>query len=126
MLPLQVIARLHHRLTEQADLAAIVGEQLQDAIDGGRLSTAVRSEQAEDLARCDLEREVIERHRASVAFDKVLDGYDRFHGIPLSSYKNDSAFLMRIGRTARDMRRNAHLVYKSHVHHILKPQPLRI
>lgn len=78
--PFQVVARLRHRLAEQADLATIVGEQLQDAIDGGRLSTAVRSEQAEDLARCDLEREVIERHRASVTFDKVLDGYDRFHG----------------------------------------------
>lgn len=38
---LHVVARLRHGLSEQANLSAIVGKQLEYAVDGGGLAAAV-------------------------------------------------------------------------------------
>src|SRR5438477_8471532 len=50
-----------------------------DALHGGRLAGAVRTDQSEDLALKHFERHVVDCHRAAVTFTKVGDGDDREH-----------------------------------------------
>ena len=76
---LEVVASGSHRLSEELDLALVVGEQLQDAVDGGRLAASVGAQQAEDLALGDAQVEVVERKKVAVALDEVLDAYDVGH-----------------------------------------------
>ena len=76
---LEVVAGGSHRLPEELDRALVVGEQLQDAVDGGRLAASVGAQQAEDLALGDAQVEVVERKEVAVALDEVLDAYDVGH-----------------------------------------------
>lgn len=62
---LKVIAGGRHGLAEQLDGALVVGEQLQDAVDGRGLARAVGAEQAEDLAGGDVQVKVVERDKVS-------------------------------------------------------------
>jgi hypothetical protein len=58
------------RATLQKDTQAATVEitEVQEVIDRRRLTRAIRAEQAEDLARLDLQVERIERDRATVVF----------------------------------------------------------
>ena len=71
---LELVARRPHRLAEDADLARIVGEQAEDAVDRRRLAGAVRSEQSVDLAAAHLQVEVVEGELVAVVLDELLDG----------------------------------------------------
>ena len=74
--PREVVARGRHGLAEQLDGAFVVGEQLQDAVDGRGLAAAVGSQKAKDLAPPHREVEVVQGDQVPVALHEVahLDG----------------------------------------------------
>ena len=76
---LEVIAGGRHGLAEQLDGAFVVGEQLQNAVDGCGLARAVGAQQAKDLARGDAQVKVVERDKIVVALDEVFDVDDVCH-----------------------------------------------
>ena len=76
---LEVVAGGRHGLAEQLDGALVVGEQLQDAVDGRGLARAVGAEQAKDLARGDVQVKVVERDKIVVALDEIFDVDDVSH-----------------------------------------------
>ena len=76
---LEVVAGGRHGLAEQLDGALVVGEQLQDAVDGRGLARAVGAQQAKDLAGGDAEVKVVERDKVVVALDEVFDADDICH-----------------------------------------------
>lgn len=69
---LEAVARGGHGLAEELDPPLVVGEQLQDAVDGSGLAAAVGAEEPEDLPRPDGEREVVDGHEGAVALHEVL------------------------------------------------------
>ena len=76
---LEVVARGRHGLAEQLDGAFVVGEQLQDAVDGRGFARAVGAEQAKDLAGGDAQVKVVERDKIVVALDEIFDVDDVCH-----------------------------------------------
>ena len=78
-LAFEVVAGGGHLFPEQFDLAFVVGEQLQDTVDSGRLAAAVRPEQAEHFAWLDMEIEMIQSDHFFVALHEVVD-IDDMHG----------------------------------------------
>ena len=76
---LEVVAGGRHGLAEQLDGALVVGEQLQDAVDGRGLARAVGAQQAKDLAGGDAEVKVVKRDKVVVALDEVFDVDDVCH-----------------------------------------------
>ena len=64
------------------DRAARLGEGRRQDRDGRRLAGAVRAEEGEQLARLDIEADVVDRRGAGlpVALGQVVDGDDRSHG----------------------------------------------
>lgn len=67
---LEVVAGGRHALAEQLDGALVVGEQLQDAVDGRGLARAVGAQQAKDLAGSDTQVKVVERNKVVVALER--------------------------------------------------------
>ena len=88
---LEVVARGRHGLAEQLDGAFVVGEQLQNAVDGRGLARAVGAEQAKDLAGGDAQVKVVERDKIVVALDEVFDVDDVCHeaALPLIAARYD-------------------------------------
>ena len=88
---LEVVAGGRHGLAEQLDGALVVGEQLQDAVDGRGLARAVGAQQAKDLAGGDAEVKVVERDKVVVALDEVFDVNDVCHeaALPLIAARYD-------------------------------------
>ena len=88
---LEVVAGGRHGLAEQLDGALVVGEQLQNAVDGRGLARAVGSEQAKDLAGGDAQVKVVERDKVVVALDEVFDVDDVCHeaALPLIAARYD-------------------------------------
>ena len=76
---LEVVAGGRHALAEQLDGALVVGEQLQDAVDGRGLARAVGAQQAKDLAGGDTQVKVVERNKVVVALNEVFDVDDVCH-----------------------------------------------
>lgn len=76
---LEVVAGGRHGLAEQLDGAFVVGEQLQNAVDGRGLARAVGAQQAKDLAGGDAQAKVVERDKVVVALDEVFDVDDVCH-----------------------------------------------
>ena len=76
---LEVVAGGRHGLAEQLDDAFVVGEQLQNAVDGRGLARAVGAQQAKDLAGGDAQAKVVERDKVVVALDEVFDVNDVCH-----------------------------------------------
>ena len=62
---------------EHAHVAAVVAAQSLDELDAGGLAGTVRSEDAEDLALVDPERDVVDRDEIAVPLAQTLDGDDR-------------------------------------------------
>jgi hypothetical protein len=63
---------------EDVHATAVGTAQPLEALDGGRLAGAVRTEQTEDLAAAHLERHAVDGDRRTVGLVQVLDGDDRF------------------------------------------------
>ena len=80
---LEVVAVRRHRLAEELDGAAVVGEQLEDAIDGRGLARAVGAQEAKDLPLAHGEVQVIERDELAIALDETRDADDvlRWRGL---------------------------------------------
>ena len=76
---LEVVTRERHGLTKQLDGSLVVGEQLQDAVDGRGFARAVGAEQAKDLAGGDAQVKVVERDKIVVALDEIFDVDDVCH-----------------------------------------------
>ena len=76
---LEVVAGGRHGLAEQLDGAFVVGEQLQDTVDGRGLARAVGAQQAKDLAGGDAQVKVVERNKIVIALDEVFDMDDVCH-----------------------------------------------
>ena len=76
---LEVVAGGSHGLAEQLDGAFVVGEQLQNAVDGRGLARAVGAQQAKDLAAGDAQVKVVKRDKIVVALDEVFDMDDIRH-----------------------------------------------
>ena len=76
---LEVVAGGRHGLAEQLDGALVVGEQLQNAVDGRGLARAVGAQQAKDLAGGDAQVKVVERNKVVIALDEVFDVDDVCH-----------------------------------------------
>ena len=76
---LEAVARGRHGFTEQLDGAFVVGEQLQNAVDGRGLARAVGAQQAKDLAGGDAQIKVVERDKIVVALDEIFDVDDVCH-----------------------------------------------
>ena len=74
---LEVVGGRRHALPEDADLAPVVGQQLQQAVDGRRLARAVGAQQAEHLPPGDPQRQAVHRDQLPVALDQGLDQYSR-------------------------------------------------
>ena len=71
--PLAELCRLGHRVEpEHSDRAAIRMAQALEAFDGGRLPSAVRAEDAEDLALLDAERQVIDGRCVAVGLAQLI------------------------------------------------------
>ena len=90
--PLEVVTRRLHRLAEQLDVALVVDEKLQHAIDGRRFAAAVRAQKAENLAFADFEIEVIQRENVAIALYEVAY---RNHRIRAPVFFHCMAFLFR-------------------------------
>ena len=73
---LEVIATRRHRLAEELDGAAVVGEQLEDAVDCRGLARAVGAQEAKDLPLAHGEVQVIERDELAIALDETRDADD--------------------------------------------------
>ena len=88
---LEVVAGGRHGLAEQLDGAFVVGEQLQNAVDGRGLARAVGAQQAKDLAGGDVQVKVVERDKIVVALDEVFDVDDVCHesALPLIATRYD-------------------------------------
>ena len=88
---LEVVTRGRHGLAEQLDGAFVVGEQLQNAVDGRGLARAVGAQQAKDLAGGDVQVKVVERDKIVVALDEVFDVDDVCHesALPLIATRYD-------------------------------------
>ena len=88
---LEVVAGGRHGLAEQLDGAFVVGEQLQNAVDGRGLARAVGAQQAKDLAGGDAQAKVVERDKVVVALDEVFDVDDVCHeaALPLIAARYD-------------------------------------
>ena len=78
---LDVVSVGCHLFAEDLDFAFVMGEQGQQAVDGGRFAGAVRSQQSENFALADFKTEMIQRDQIAVALDKIVD-FDNgmFHG----------------------------------------------
>ena len=61
----------------------VVGEQLQNTVDGRGLARAVGAQQAKDLAGGDAQVKVVERDKIVVALDEVFDVNDVCHEVAL-------------------------------------------
>ena len=84
---LEVVACGLHGLAEEFDLAMVIGQKLQDAVDGCRLAGAVGTQESEHLARHDIEGEMAYGNELAVALHEVVDvddGCAGFHGGLLS------------------------------------------
>ena len=88
---LEVVAGGRHGLAEQLDGAFVVGEQLQNAVDGRGLARAVGAQQTKDLAGGDAQVKVVERDKIVVALDEVFDMDDVCHeaALPLIAARYD-------------------------------------
>ena len=75
----EVVTRGRHGLAEQLDGAFVVGEQLQNAVDGRGLARAVGAEQSKDFAGGDAQVKVVERDKIVIALDEVFDVDDVCH-----------------------------------------------
>ena len=73
---LEVVAVGCHRLAEELDGAAVVGEQLEDAVDGRGLARAVGAKKPDNLPLADGEVQVVERDELAVALDEPGDADD--------------------------------------------------
>ena len=80
---LEVVTRGRHGLAEQLDGTFVVGEQLQDTVDGRGFARAVGAQQAKDLAGGDVQVKVVERDKIVIALDEVFDMDDVCHEAPL-------------------------------------------
>ena len=70
---LETVGGGRHRLTEDADRALVVGEQLKDAADRRRLARAVGAEQPQHLTARDRQRQAINRDQLPIALDQGVD-----------------------------------------------------
>ena len=70
---LETVGGGRHRLTEDADRALVVGEQLQDAADRRRLARAVGAEQTQHLTARDRQRQSVHRDQLPIALDQGVD-----------------------------------------------------
>ena len=77
-----IVADGGHLFAEELDIALIVGQEGEEAVDSGGLAGAVWTEQTEYLALFYLEAEVVERDELAVAFNEVFYFYDSvFHDV---------------------------------------------
>ena len=88
---LEVVAGGRHGLAKELDGAFVVGEQLQDTVDGRGLARAVGAQQAKDLAGGDTQVKVVERNKIVIALDEVFDVDDVCHeaALPLIAARYD-------------------------------------
>ena len=84
---LETVGGGRHRLTEDADRALVVGEQLKDAADRRRLARAVGAEQPQHLAARNSQGQAVHRDEFPIAFDQGL----HLHGVIRSSSPSISA-----------------------------------
>ena len=74
---LELVAGGAHGLAKELNLAVVVREELQDAVDGRGLARAVGAEKPKHLARDDVKRQMVHGHQLPVALDQVADANDR-------------------------------------------------